>query len=64
MGIGAFTSAAVSFFSNHTAIPMTMIMVICAITAFSILLIGRFIIHNKATIADVEEEAADMWSTT
>ena len=64
MGIGALTSAAVSFFSNHTAVPMTMIMALCAITAFSILLIGRFIIHKKATIADVEEEAADMWSTT
>ena len=64
MGIGAFTSAAVSYFSNHTAIPMAIIMAICAVTAFCILLVGRKIIYKKATIAEVEEEAADMWITT
>ena len=64
MGIGAFTSATVSFLSNHTALPMTGVMSTCAFLAFTILLIGRKIICTKATLAAVEEETADMMSTT
>lgn len=36
MTIGALSSAAVSFFHNGTAIPMTLVMACCAISAFSI----------------------------
>jgi DHA1 family bicyclomycin/chloramphenicol resistance-like MFS transporter len=48
MGVGAAVSALVSFFANHTAIPMTGMMAICAITSLTILLIGRKIIQKKA----------------
>ncbi len=64
MGIGALTSAAVSFFSNHTAVPMTAIMAACALSAFTILLIGGKIICKKASLELVEEKTADMMSVT
>lgn len=60
MGIGAFTSALVSFLSNHTPMPMTGVMAGCAIASFCILMIGGKIIRYKATLAEVEEETVDM----
>lgn len=63
MGIGAFTSALVSFLSNHTALPMTGVMASCALLAFTTLMIGRKIICQKASLARVEEETADMMTT-
>jgi DHA1 family bicyclomycin/chloramphenicol resistance-like MFS transporter len=60
MGIGAFTSALVSFLSNHTALPMTGVMAACAITSFCILMIGGKIIRYKASLEEVEEETVDM----
>jgi len=60
MGIGAFTSALVSYLSNQTTLPMTGVMAGCAITSFSILMIGGKIIRYKATLAEVEEETVDM----
>lgn len=60
MGIGAFTTALVSYLSNQTALPMTGVMAVCAITSFCILLIGGKIIRYKATLAEVEEETVDM----
>ena len=60
MGIGAFTSALVSFLSNHTALPMTGVMAACAITSFCILMIGGKIIRYKASVEEVEEETVDM----
>lgn len=63
MGIGACTSATVSFLSNHTALPMSGVMAGCAIVSFTILLIGRRIIFKKATAALVQQETAEMMST-
>ena len=64
MGIGACTSALVSFLSNRTAIPMTSVMASCALVAFILLTIGRKIIFKKATLQSVQEETAEMMSTT
>ncbi len=64
MGLGALTSAIVSFLSNGTALPMTGVMACCAISSFIILQVGNRIIRYKATKAAVEEEAVDMISTS
>jgi DHA1 family bicyclomycin/chloramphenicol resistance-like MFS transporter len=64
MGIGACTSALVSIFSNHTAIPMTSIMAACAVSACLILFMGRKMIVKEATVHAVEEEAIEMASTS
>lgn len=60
MGIGALTSATVSFLSNHTALPMTGVMAGCALISFSILMIGSKVIRHKARTDQVEEEAVEM----
>jgi DHA1 family bicyclomycin/chloramphenicol resistance-like MFS transporter len=64
MSIGAFTSAMVSFLSNHTALPMTGVMACCACTSFTILNIGSRFIRYRATMAEVEEQSAKMISTS
>jgi DHA1 family bicyclomycin/chloramphenicol resistance-like MFS transporter len=64
MGIGAFTSALVSYLSNGTAIPMTGVMASCALTAFAILMVGGRIIRNKTSTQKVREEAAEMMVTS
>ena len=64
MGIGAFTSAVVSFLSNNTAMPMTGIMAACAIISFLTVMIGGKIIRYKATLKAVEEETVDMIGNT
>jgi DHA1 family bicyclomycin/chloramphenicol resistance-like MFS transporter len=64
MGIGALTSAMVSFLSNHTALPMTGVMAFCALTSLSVLTVGSRIIRYRATIEEVEEQSAEMISTS
>lgn len=64
MSIGAFTSATVSFLSNHTALPMTGVMASCSLTSFTILTIGSRIIRYRASIEDVEEQSAEMISSS
>jgi len=64
MGIGAFTSAMVSYLTNGTAVPMTVVMMCCALTGFTILLVGGKIIRNKTSTESVQEEAAEMMITT
>jgi DHA1 family bicyclomycin/chloramphenicol resistance-like MFS transporter len=64
MGIGALTSATVSFLSNHTALPMTGVMAACALVSFIIQLAGSRIIIKKATIEEVETENAEMIITS
>jgi DHA1 family bicyclomycin/chloramphenicol resistance-like MFS transporter len=64
MGIGAVTSALVSFLQNHTALPMTGVMACCAITSFSVFTVGRRIILYHASITEVEEQSAEMISTS
>ncbi|HEU5165511.1 MAG TPA: multidrug effflux MFS transporter [Chitinophagaceae bacterium] len=63
MGIGAGTSALVSFLQNNTALPMMGIMACCAISALSVFLLGRKIIITRASTEAVEEEDIDMIST-
>lgn len=64
LGIGATTSAIVSYFSNGTAIPMTSVMAACACTSFIILLLGSKIIKSKTDMEKVQEEAAEMIMTS
>lgn len=64
MGIGSLTTALVSFLSNHTALPMTGVMASCAITSFTVLMVGHRIIRYRASIAEVEEQSAEMISTS
>ena len=63
MGMGTLTSAIVSILNNNTALPMTGVMACCALTSFSILMIGSKIIYYRATTEEVEEETAEMIST-
>ena len=63
MGMGTLTSAIVSILSNNTALPMTGVMACCALTSFSILMIGSKIIYYRATTEEIEEETAEMIST-
>lgn len=60
MGIGALTSAIVSLLSNGTALPMTGVMAVCAITSFVILMVGGRVIRYKASKLEVEEETVEM----
>lgn len=64
MGIGAFTSALVSYLNNGTAMPMTAVMATCAATSFVIVMICGRIIRNKITAEQVEEESAEMMMTS
>jgi DHA1 family bicyclomycin/chloramphenicol resistance-like MFS transporter len=62
MGIGATASAAVSVLQNNTALPMTGVMAVCSITAFSIFMLGRKITVRQPTLEELEEEDVDMIS--
>jgi DHA1 family bicyclomycin/chloramphenicol resistance-like MFS transporter len=66
MGIGAFTSALVSYLNNGTALPMTGVMASCALSAFVIVLAGGKIIgnRNKTSTNDVKEETTEMLVTS
>lgn len=64
MGIGALTSALVSYLNNGTAIPMTIVMASCALLSFAIVMIGGRIVRNKTTIEDVQKESAEMLITS
>ena len=64
MGMGAGTSVLVSLLSNHTALPMTGVMLGCSVLSFIILLIGRKVIYQKASITETEEDALEMISTS
>ena len=59
MGVGTLSSALVSVFSSTIALPMGLIMLLCASTALTILLTGRKILYRKAAIEDVKEQAAE-----
>ena len=64
MSIGALTSAIVSILHNHTALPMTGIMACCASLSFVIVMIGHRIIRYRASLEQVEEQSADMITTS
>lgn len=54
LGIGATTTAIVSILSNHSELPMTGVMFVCASVSLIILLTGRMIIRKKNFI-DAQE---------
>lgn len=64
MGMGAFTSALVSYLANDTAIPMTVVMACCALISFVIVMMGARIIRNKTTVEEVQEETTEMMVTS
>jgi DHA1 family bicyclomycin/chloramphenicol resistance-like MFS transporter len=64
LGVGSVTSAIVSFFTNDSAIPMAAVMATCAITSFCVLIAGRKAIRYKSTTPEVDEEIAEMISTS
>jgi DHA1 family bicyclomycin/chloramphenicol resistance-like MFS transporter len=64
MSIGACTSACVGFLSNHTALPMTGVMAACAMSSFTILMLGSRIIRYRASVEEVEEQSAEMISNS
>lgn len=47
MGAGALITALVSFFHNHTALPMAGMMTSCALTSLGILLLGNSIVRTR-----------------
>ena len=59
MSIGALTSATVSWLNDHTALPMTGVMTICATISFTILLTGGRVIRLRASRKAVEEESIE-----
>lgn len=63
MCIGACTSALVSVFQNHTALPMAGVMACCAIGAFTVYMVGRNIIYMRARAEAVQKEEVEMVST-
>jgi DHA1 family bicyclomycin/chloramphenicol resistance-like MFS transporter len=64
MGVGTMTSALVSILNNQTALPMTGVMAVCAISSFAVLMVGRRIIQYKASTQEVEEQTAELISTS
>jgi DHA1 family bicyclomycin/chloramphenicol resistance-like MFS transporter len=63
MSIGAGTSALVSIFQNHTALPMITVMACCAVAALTVFSLGRKVIIQRASIEKVAEEDVEMIST-
>ena len=63
LGIGAFTSALVSFLHNETAIPMAGVMASCAVLSFIVLLAGNRVIF-KTNVEVVQEKCAEMAITS
>ena len=63
LGIGAFSSALVSFLHNDTALPMAGVMACCALLSFVVLLLGRKVIY-RTSINSVQEESAEMMITS
>ncbi|HRI20995.1 MAG TPA: multidrug effflux MFS transporter [Panacibacter sp.] len=65
LGIAALISALVSVLNNGTALPMTGVMAFCSFTSICILMTGtKIIIQYRASIEQVDEEVADMISTS
>ncbi len=60
MGLGALSSALVSYLTNGTALPMAFIMATCAVSSFLILQTGKRLIRFKASKSLVEEEEVDL----
>ncbi len=63
LGIGALSSALVSFLHNDTALPMAGVMACCALLSFIVLTLGRKVIY-RTNIESVQEESAEMMITS
>ena len=64
LAVGALTSGIVSVLTNGTALPMAGVMALCALVSFCVLLAGRKVIRYNATLLEVQEESAEMISTS
>lgn len=64
LGIGALSSALVGLLTNNTSLPMTEVMFLCALSSFSVLLIGGKIIQRKNSILLSKEGSAEMMETS
>lgn len=64
MGIGALSSALVSYLNNGTAIPMTGVMAGCAMLSFITVLLGRGMVKKQADVGEVQQEAAELATTS
>ncbi len=56
LGIGAISTALVSVLNNGTAVPMSAVMCVCAITSFMILLLGRKVINKPVNSYNIINE--------
>jgi DHA1 family bicyclomycin/chloramphenicol resistance-like MFS transporter len=56
MGFGALASAAVSLFSNKSAVPMTGVIATCTCTSLVIIMIAQYRIKHKTSTLAVEEQ--------
>ena len=54
MTVGGAVSAIVSVLHNNTEMPMIIMMVLCSMSGFTVLLLGRTVIHYRAKQRDVE----------
>ena len=64
LAVGALTSGLVSILTNRTALPMSAVMAACAFLSFFVLLIGKKAIRYETTIIEVQEESAELISTS
>ncbi|MEO7309212.1 MAG: multidrug effflux MFS transporter [Chitinophagaceae bacterium] len=66
MGLGAGTSLLVSILSkkDHSAVPMTVVMVGCSVTSLIILALGRKMIRKTPSIEEAGEDALEMMATS
>lgn len=64
LAVGALTSGLVSFLTNDTALPMSGMMAACALLSLCVLLMGRKVIRYNATPFKIQEETAEMISTS
>ncbi|HOZ84408.1 MAG TPA: multidrug effflux MFS transporter [Niabella sp.] len=62
MAVGTLSSAMVSVFHNNTSVPLGLVMGLCAATALSILISGKYIVQYKARKSEVEKSGIDMLS--
>jgi DHA1 family bicyclomycin/chloramphenicol resistance-like MFS transporter len=56
MGFGALASAAVSFLSNGSALPMTGVICSCTMVSLGIILVAQYRIRNKTSALAVEQQ--------
>lgn len=63
MAIGASASALVSLFQSNSSFPMAGVMAFCSICAFGMFYLGRKIITENVSTADVREEEVSMVDT-